>query len=86
MLHSSVAPHSCAFLSGPATIFARDLGLDGDDPPERVGDRFVVDAAEHRLEAAVDGEPDVLETPVEFRIEPRALRVVVPATESGGQD
>lgn len=28
--------------------------------------------------AAVDGEPDVLETPVEFRIEPRALRVLVP--------
>jgi len=45
-----------------------------------VGDRFVVDAAEHRLEAAVDGEPDVLETPVEFRIEPRVLRVLVPPT------
>jgi diacylglycerol kinase family enzyme len=58
----------------------------GADPPERVGDRFVVDATEHRLEAAVDGEPDVLETPVEFRIEPRALRVLVPAVESSGQD
>ena len=58
----------------------------GADPSERVGDRFVVDAAEHRLEVAVDGEPDVLETPVEFRIEPRALRVLVPAVESGGQD
>jgi hypothetical protein len=30
-------------------------------------------------EATVDGEPDVLETPLEFRIEPRALRVLVPA-------
>jgi diacylglycerol kinase family enzyme len=58
----------------------------GADPPERVGERFVVDAAEHRLEAAVDGEPDVLETPVEFRIEPRALRVLVPDVESGRQD
>jgi diacylglycerol kinase family enzyme len=48
------------------------------DPPERVGERFVVDAAEHRLGAALDGEPDVLETPVEFRIEPRSLRVLVP--------
>lgn len=45
---------------------------------ERVGERFVVDAAKGKLEAAVDGEPDVLETPIEFRIEPGALRVLVP--------
>jgi len=65
------------------TVGARDR-LDGgklhlyvpDD--ERVGERFVVDAAAGRLEAAVDGEPDVLRTPIEFRIEPRALRVLVP--------
>jgi diacylglycerol kinase family enzyme len=25
-----------------------------------------------------DGEPDVLLTPIEFRIQPRALRVLVP--------
>jgi diacylglycerol kinase family enzyme len=45
---------------------------------ERVAERFVVDAAAGRLEAAVDGEPGVLQTPIEFRIEPRALRVLVP--------
>lgn len=45
---------------------------------ERAGDRFVIDASAGRLEAAVDGEPDVLRTPIEFRIEPRALRVLVP--------
>ena len=45
---------------------------------ERVGEHFVVDAAAGRLEAAVDGEPAVLRTPIEFRIEPRALRVLVP--------
>jgi diacylglycerol kinase family enzyme len=45
---------------------------------ERVGERFVVDSAQGRLQAAVDGEPDVLETPIEFTIEPRALRVLVP--------
>jgi diacylglycerol kinase family enzyme len=45
---------------------------------ERAGERFVVDAAAGCLEAAVDGEPDVLRTPIEFRIEPRALRVLVP--------
>jgi diacylglycerol kinase family enzyme len=59
------------------------LYIPGADPPERVGERFVVDAAEHRLEAAIDGEPDVLETPVEFRVEPGALRVLVPPAESG---
>jgi diacylglycerol kinase family enzyme len=48
------------------------------DPSERTGERFVVDAAAGRIEAAVDGEPDVLATPVDFRIEPRALRVLVP--------
>jgi diacylglycerol kinase family enzyme len=55
----------------------------GADPPERVGVRFVVDASPGRLEAAVDGEPDLLETPVEFRIEPSALRVLVPPPERG---
>jgi diacylglycerol kinase family enzyme len=50
----------------------------GDGVDERKGERFVVDAAAGRLDAAVDGQPDVLETPVEFRIEPRALRVLVP--------
>jgi diacylglycerol kinase family enzyme len=50
----------------------------GADPPERTGERFVVDAASRQLEAAVDGEPVSLQTPVEFRIEPKVLRVLVP--------
>ena len=45
---------------------------------ERRGERFVVDARGRRLQAAVDGEPALLETPLEFRIAPRALRVLVP--------
>ena len=45
---------------------------------ERIAERFVVDSAAGRLEAAVDGEPDVLRTPIEFKVEPRALRVLVP--------
>ena len=48
-----------------------------------MGERFVVDSSSHQLEAAVDGEPDVLKLPVEFRIEPRALRVLVPRGERG---
>jgi diacylglycerol kinase family enzyme len=45
---------------------------------ERSGTRFTIDTRTHRVEAAVDGEPAVLETPLEFRIEPGALRVLVP--------
>ena len=45
---------------------------------ERVDDRFVVDSRRGRLQAAVDGEPDVLETPIEFRVHPGALRVLLP--------
>jgi diacylglycerol kinase family enzyme len=45
---------------------------------ERIGERFVIDATAGRLQAAVDGEPDELKTPIEFLIEPRALRVLVP--------
>jgi len=50
----------------------------GEGVDERKGRRFVVDAAAGRLDAAVDGEPKVLGTPIDFRIEPRALRVLVP--------
>ena len=45
---------------------------------ERKAETFVVGTQAGRIEAAVDGEPDLLETPIEFRIEPRALRVLVP--------
>lgn len=44
---------------------------------ERTGTRFTVDA-QGRLRAAIDGEPAELDTPVEFRIEPAALGVLVP--------
>jgi diacylglycerol kinase family enzyme len=45
---------------------------------ERHGRRFALDAYDGRLEAAIDGEPEVLRTPIEFRIEPLALRLLVP--------
>jgi diacylglycerol kinase family enzyme len=45
---------------------------------ERDGESFTVDARAGRLHAAVDGEPEELETPIEFRVEPRALRVLLP--------
>jgi diacylglycerol kinase family enzyme len=45
---------------------------------ERHGRRFVLDAPAEHLDAAVDGEPEVLTMPIEFRVEPRALRLLVP--------
>ena len=70
----------------PPTIGARErldegllhLYVVGGGVKERTDTDFVVDAAAGRIAAAVDGEPDVLETPIDFRIEPRALRVLVP--------
>jgi diacylglycerol kinase family enzyme len=45
---------------------------------ERSAAAFTLDAADARLPGALDGEPVVLEPPVRFEIEPRALRVLVP--------
>jgi diacylglycerol kinase family enzyme len=45
---------------------------------ERAGERFVIDSQRGRLRAAIDGEPAALETPLEFAVEPRALRVLLP--------
>jgi diacylglycerol kinase family enzyme len=43
----------------------------------RSGEAFTLEAP-GALRAAVDGEPTMLESPVELRIEPRALRVLLP--------
>jgi diacylglycerol kinase family enzyme len=45
---------------------------------ERKGARFRVDAPAGTLQAAIDGEPVRLETPLDFGIAPLALRVLVP--------
>lgn len=46
---------------------------------ERSGRRFTIDAKAEKLQAAVDGEPVELETPLELSVEPGALRVLVPS-------
>jgi diacylglycerol kinase family enzyme len=45
---------------------------------EREAEAFEIGAAAGRLEAGVDGEPEVLDTPIDFTIGPRALRVLLP--------
>ncbi len=55
----------------PAGLLRRDW-------VERRGTSFTIDAAAGQLEAAVDGEPDVLETPLYFSVEPGALLARLP--------
>ena len=45
---------------------------------ERTAQSFRVGGRGPKLRAAVDGEPAVLDSPVELRVEPRALRVLLP--------
>jgi diacylglycerol kinase family enzyme len=45
---------------------------------ERAGERFVIDSQRGRLRAAIDGEPAALQTPLEFAVDPQALRVLLP--------
>lgn len=40
---------------------------------------FQVSSADAEVRAAIDGEPTVLAAPLEFRTQPGALRVLVPA-------
>jgi diacylglycerol kinase family enzyme len=58
---------------GILSLYVVEGGVD-----ERRGERFVVDALGGRIGAAVDGEPEVLATPIEFRVQARALRLLVP--------
>jgi diacylglycerol kinase family enzyme len=58
---------------GALYLYVLGEGTDG-----RRGERFTIDSSAGRLEAAIDGEAEVLATPVEFRVEPQALRVLLP--------
>jgi diacylglycerol kinase family enzyme len=48
---------------------------------EWAAERFSVEASHARIHAAIDGEPVVLETPLEFEVKPGALRVLVPPSD-----
>jgi diacylglycerol kinase family enzyme len=49
---------------------------------ERVASRFTIELASRTIRAAIDGEPVLLETPLELESLPRALRVLVPGRSS----
>jgi diacylglycerol kinase family enzyme len=51
---------------------------------EWAAERFSVESSRARIHAAIDGEPVVLETPLEFEVKPGALRVLVPPSGTQG--
>ena len=53
------------------------------DWDERSGGRFRVDLAAADVQAAVDGEPVELRSPLELELLPRALRLLLPRREDG---
>lgn len=57
---------------------ARGASEEAEGLVEWASPRFEVRSHRPRLHAAVDGEPVVLEPPLEFEIRPRALRALVP--------
>ncbi len=48
---------------------------------EQVADRFRIEIPGGRVHAAIDGEPALLDSPIELESCPRALRVLVPGEE-----
>jgi diacylglycerol kinase family enzyme len=46
---------------------------------EQVAARFRIEVPSGRVRAAIDGEPVVLDSPLELESVPQALRVLVPA-------
>jgi diacylglycerol kinase family enzyme len=65
-------------LDGGKLHLALAAGWNPSNWEERLAERLTIDTASHEITAAVDGEPATLKTPLEFRSEPRALRVLVP--------
>ena len=49
---------------------------------ERAAEHFTIDAPAQPVRLAVDGEPVGLDPPLEFRIEPRSLRLLVPPSSA----
>lgn len=48
---------------------------------DRKGESFTVETQDSKVDAAIDGEPVELESPLRFEVRPRALRVLLPARQ-----
>lgn len=48
---------------------------------DRKGETFTLEMRDAKVEAAIDGEPVELESPLRFEVRPRALRVLLPARQ-----
>jgi diacylglycerol kinase family enzyme len=57
---------------------ARGQAEEGEGLVEWTAERFRVESRRARIHAAIDGEPVVLDSPLEFELRPRALRVLAP--------
>jgi diacylglycerol kinase family enzyme len=51
------------------------------DWTDRKGTSFTVETPEPKIEAASDGEPVELDSPLHFEVRPRVLRVLLPARQ-----
>ncbi len=51
------------------------------DWTDRKGTSFTVETLGPKIEAASDGEPVELESPLRFEVRPRALRILLPARQ-----
>ena len=83
----------CLFIANPRGLFGivrlllrAALGrLDQDSDFEtRQLRNLAIHSRRRRLKVSLDGEVAILHPPLHYRIRPRALRVLVPAPETGG--
>jgi diacylglycerol kinase family enzyme len=82
----------CLFVASPSGIFGivrmllraalGRLDQDSDFETRRLRE-LTIHSRRHRLSVSLDGEVAVLHPPLRYRSRPRALRVLVPATETG---
>jgi diacylglycerol kinase family enzyme len=75
---SALRARTGAALAGLAARIAARRGSPGSDWAQWTCTALRVDAAQAELPAGIDGESVVLRPPLEFRLLPRALRVLVP--------
>jgi diacylglycerol kinase family enzyme len=83
----------CLFIASPGGLFGivrlllraalGRLDEDSDFESRRVK-ALIIHSRRRRLKVSLDGEVVVLHPPLRYRIRPRTLRVLVPATEAGG--